>query len=112
MYVEVKLASELEIKKLVVESDSKCVITLIQKMSPKIHGNSSLIRSIKELLVKIEDVEVRHMYRETNFCADTLAKLGQEHEPGIKFWEQQPPCLFHHHLVDASRMKFSRIVVQ
>ncbi|XLT87235.1 hypothetical protein HN873_008988 [Arachis hypogaea] len=112
MYVGVKLASELGIRKLVVESDSKCAITLTQKMSPEIHGNSSLIRSIKELLVKMEDVEVRHIYREANFCADALAKLGQEHELGIKFWEQPPPCLFHHLLADASGMKFSRIVVQ
>nr|XP_025679114.1 uncharacterized protein LOC112779070 [Arachis hypogaea] len=85
MYVGVKLASELEIKKLVVESDSKCAITLTQKMSPEIHGNSSLIRSIKELLMKMEDVEVRHIYREANFCADALAKLGQEYESGINF---------------------------
>nr|XP_025669749.1 uncharacterized protein LOC112769445 [Arachis hypogaea] len=109
MYIGVKLASELGIRTLVVESDSKCAITLTQKMSPEIHGNSSLIRSIKELLVKMEDVKVRHIYREANFCDDTLAKLGQEHELGIKFWEQPPPYLFHHLLADACGMKFSKI---
>ncbi|RYR06283.1 hypothetical protein Ahy_B06g086042 [Arachis hypogaea] len=85
MYVGVKLAFELGIKKLVVESDSKCAITLTQKMSPEIHGNSSLIRFIKEFLIKIEDVEVKHLYKKTNFCADALAKFGQEHEAKIKF---------------------------
>ncbi|RYR09761.1 hypothetical protein Ahy_B05g078168 [Arachis hypogaea] len=112
MYVGVKRASELGIKKLVVESDSKCAIILTQKMSPKMHGNSSLIRTINELLMKMEDVKVRHIYREANFCADALAKLGQEHESRIKFWEQPPPYLFHHLLADASGMKFSRIVIK
>ncbi|RYR73086.1 hypothetical protein Ahy_A02g007382 [Arachis hypogaea] len=85
MYVGIKLASELGIRKLVVESDSKCVIMLTQKMSPEIHGNSFLIRSIKELLVKIEDVDVRHIYIEKNFCADALTKLRQKHETETKF---------------------------
>ncbi|RYR10538.1 hypothetical protein HN873_050716 [Arachis hypogaea] len=112
IYVGVKLVSGLGIAKLVMESDSKCAMTLIQKMSTEIHGSSSLIRSIKELLVKMKSVEVRHIYRETNFCIDTLAKLGEEHKPRIKFWEQPLPCLFHHFFTGASNVKFSRVVVQ
>ncbi|XP_057734174.1 uncharacterized protein LOC130949486 [Arachis stenosperma] len=110
-YVGIKLASELGIAKLVVESDSRCIVTLVQKAFPENHGSSSLIRSIKELLAKMDNVEVRHIYREANFYADALAKLGQGEVSGIKFFEQPPLCLFHHLFVDASGIKFKRLVI-
>ncbi|RYQ96030.1 hypothetical protein Ahy_B08g091483 [Arachis hypogaea] len=66
------------------------------------HGSSSLVRSIKELLAKMVNVEVKHIYREANFCMDALAKIGQREAVGIKLFEQPPPCLYHHLLADAS----------
>ncbi|KAL4356787.1 hypothetical protein AHAS_Ahas09G0121600 [Arachis hypogaea] len=82
-----ELASELGIAKLVVELDSRCVVALVQKASPENHSSSSLIRSIKELLEKIDNVELRHIYRMANFYADAFAKLGQKEVYGIKFFE-------------------------
>ncbi|RYR74917.1 hypothetical protein Ahy_A02g009627 [Arachis hypogaea] len=77
-YVGIKLASELRITKLVVESDSRCAVTLVQKASPESHGSSSLVRSIKEFLVKMDNVEVKYIYLENNFLR------GFSHEAGSR----------------------------
>ncbi|KAL4381687.1 hypothetical protein AHAS_Ahas04G0158400 [Arachis hypogaea] len=55
-YVGIKLASELRIVKLVVDLDSRCVVTLVQKASPESHGS---VRSIKELSANMDIVEVK-----------------------------------------------------
>ncbi|RYR27976.1 hypothetical protein Ahy_B01g052052 [Arachis hypogaea] len=109
-YVGIKLATEMRISKLVVESDSKCAVELIQKTSVEKHSQSTLIRAIKELLVGLESVVVRHIYREANFCADALAKAGQEQEDGVHCFKLPPAMVAHQVLADRSGMKFSRSV--
>ncbi|RYR30075.1 hypothetical protein Ahy_B01g054901 [Arachis hypogaea] len=111
-YVGIKLATEMRISKLVVESDSKCAVELIQnqKTSVEKHSQSTLIRAIKELLVGLESVVVRHIYREANFCADAFAKAGQEQEDGVHCFKLPPAKVAHQVLADRSGMKFSRSV--
>ncbi|RYR24238.1 hypothetical protein Ahy_B02g057732 [Arachis hypogaea] len=60
----------------------------------------------------MDNVEVKYIYREANFCADALAKLGQGEVAGIKFFKQPPLCLFHHLLADASGVKFERLALR
>ncbi|KAL4286383.1 hypothetical protein AHAS_Ahas19G0080700 [Arachis hypogaea] len=68
-----------------------CTITLAELWASMLGLNLSPSlasqRSIQELLVKLERVEVRHIFREVNFCADYLAKAGQGHLQGVNFFE-------------------------
>ncbi|RYR61100.1 hypothetical protein Ahy_A04g018201 [Arachis hypogaea] len=100
----------MRISKLVVESDSRCAVELIQKTSVEKHSQSTLIRAIKELLVGLESVIVRHIYREANFCTNALAKAGQEQEVGVYCFKFPPVMVAHQVLADRSGMKFSRSV--
>ncbi|RYR51104.1 hypothetical protein Ahy_A06g026160 [Arachis hypogaea] len=83
MYLGIKLAVEMGIPNLEVESDSHCVITIVGMPSVEAHANSSLARSIKGLETRLEKVKISHVYRESNFCADSMAKLGHTIEEGV-----------------------------
>ncbi|KAL4398658.1 uncharacterized protein DS421_1g32500 [Arachis hypogaea] len=58
------------------------------------HSGSSLIRSIRELLTKPAEVKLRHIFRESNYCVDALAKHGQILPLGITCFENLPSWLF------------------
>ncbi|RYQ90026.1 hypothetical protein Ahy_B09g096342 [Arachis hypogaea] len=102
---------EMRIPKLVVESDSRRAVELVQKSQVEKHSQSALIRSIKELLVGLECVVVRHIYREANFCANTLTKARQEQEAGVYCFELPPTMLAQYLLADRCGVKFPRDVL-
>ncbi|RYR39888.1 hypothetical protein Ahy_A09g045528 [Arachis hypogaea] len=74
------------IPKLEVESDSRYAITIVGAPSVETYANLSLARSIKELETRLERVKINHVYRESNFSANTMAKLGYTMEEGHRFW--------------------------
>ncbi|XLT57612.1 hypothetical protein HN873_050216 [Arachis hypogaea] len=83
-FVGMKLAVEMSIPYLVVESDSSCAIHFLQSAVVENHMEASLVRSIKELMTRPHRVVIRHVFREANQCADALAKHGQIIEKGIR----------------------------
>ncbi|XLT50929.1 hypothetical protein HN873_043533 [Arachis hypogaea] len=91
IYVGVKLAVDLGITNLMVESDSMCAMNLIGKPSIDLHASSSLIRSIKEILTRLNKFIIKHIFRERNFCTDAFAKMGHEKEAGIMGYVHPPP---------------------
>ncbi|KAL4394709.1 hypothetical protein AHAS_Ahas02G0179100 [Arachis hypogaea] len=100
IYVRVRLAVDLVITNLMVESDSMCAVNFIGKPSIYLHASSSLISSIKEILTRLNKWRIKHIFRERNFCADVLAKMGHEKEPGITRYVHPPPWLKYHLLAD------------
>ncbi|XP_057747786.1 uncharacterized protein LOC130966983 [Arachis stenosperma] len=88
-----KLAVDLHIPYLEVESDSSCAINLIRSTAAETHIGASLVRSIKELLTKPQKVVIRHIFKEANQCADALAKYGQGMEKGITLFEEVPAMM-------------------
>jgi hypothetical protein len=52
-----------------------------------------LIQEIRKLLALDWEVKVCHFYRETNICADALANMGCEHDPGLRVYDLCPPRL-------------------
>ncbi|RYQ83392.1 hypothetical protein Ahy_B10g102060 [Arachis hypogaea] len=111
MYLGIKLAVEMGIPKLEVESDSCCAITIVGAPSVEAHTNSSLTRSIKELETRLEKVKISNVYRESNFCADTMAKLGHTIEEGATVFGHPPSLLVLHLLADVRGVNFPRVVV-
>ncbi|RYR48547.1 hypothetical protein Ahy_A07g034567 [Arachis hypogaea] len=111
MYLGIKLAVEMGILNLEVESDSHCAITIVGVPSVETHANSSLARSIKELETRLKKLKIRHVYRESNFCADSMAKLGHTMEEGVTVFRHLPSLLMMHLLADIRGIKFPRVIV-
>ncbi|XP_057746319.1 uncharacterized protein LOC130965568 [Arachis stenosperma] len=111
MYLGIKLAVEMDIPNLKVESDSHYGITIVGVPSVEAHANSSLARSIKELETRLEKVKISHVYKESNFCADLMTKLRHIMEEGVTVFRHLPSLLMMHLLTDIRGIKFSRVVV-
>ncbi|KAL4275454.1 hypothetical protein AHAS_Ahas20G0108800 [Arachis hypogaea] len=92
---------------LVVESDSSCVIHLLQSVVVEKHVGTSLVRSINELMTRLHKVMIRHVFRETNQCVDVLAKHGQDIEKGIRWFQEIPAMVVSFACADERGMKFS-----
>jgi hypothetical protein len=51
-----------------------------------------------------------HSYCEANACAEALANLGCDHEPGMRVYEQCPASLRSLLLADAMRITNPRVI--
>jgi hypothetical protein len=69
-----------------------------------------VIHEIKKLLAMEWEVRICHSYREANTCADALANLECDHEPGMRVYEQCPVRLRSLLLVDAMEIAASRVI--
>lgn len=77
---------------MLVEAHSKCIIQLIANTCDSHIGYSSLVQSIRKLLNKDWHVRIDHIYRETNFTADFLAKknFAMSQSLGFQFLHDPP----------------------
>ena len=70
------LAGQIGVQNLVIELDAKVVVELVQSMSSSNAFYSSLLADCKSLLGRFQHYKVQHAFREVNWVADALAKLG------------------------------------
>ena len=63
---------------LMLEIDLNATGMLIEEELVATHVHAAIINSIRNLLTEDWTVEVNHVYREANNCADKLAKLGHK----------------------------------
>ena len=70
------------------------VVLLIKNQALETHGCSSLLRSITELLTREWNVEICHIYREANSCADRVAKHGHSCALGFNYFSVLPVFLY------------------
>nr|POE59880.1 putative ribonuclease h protein [Quercus suber] len=59
-----------------VELDASAAISLVSSNVQTKGDLSGLVDDCRELLMRLPQVKLVHCYREANFCADALAKLG------------------------------------
>ncbi|KAF7810470.1 ribonuclease H [Senna tora] len=86
----IKLARDMGYKKIILESDSKCLINSIMFGSNNIMEVSSIIQEILLMLKDFDDVRLQHRWRESNSCADFLANLGTS-SPSVRCILHYPP---------------------
>lgn len=65
---------DLRINALIVESDAKVVVDLLNNDSLSNATNASLVADCKLLLSQIPQVKVVYCFKEANYCAGALAK--------------------------------------
>lgn len=78
--------------KVIIESDSMELVTLLNVTDPYPLGQflNSIIQDIKSRLNKIPQVKVTHCFRESNSCADNLAKLAFSTPNGLTVLHDPP----------------------
>ncbi|KAL5777486.1 hypothetical protein ACOSP7_010412 [Xanthoceras sorbifolium] len=76
--------------KTIVETDSLDIVNLLSKDTNHNHPSFSLIQNCKIYLAADWCCSVTHVYRERNFVADRLAKLGHSLELGDSYFEDSP----------------------
>jgi ribonuclease HI len=73
------LARNLNITKLIIEIDAKSVVDLLHNAHTNqisSHPYSALINDCRCLMLDFETATIHHAHRESNYCADILAKEG------------------------------------
>ncbi|KAL4316722.1 hypothetical protein AHAS_Ahas15G0313600 [Arachis hypogaea] len=84
---------DLHIPYLEIESDPSCAINLVQNTAVATHVGTSLVRSIKELLIKPQKVVIRLIFKEANQCVDALTKYGQGMEKRVMLFKEVPAIM-------------------
>ncbi|KAL4355977.1 hypothetical protein AHAS_Ahas09G0040600 [Arachis hypogaea] len=110
LYAGIKLARELGIGKLLVETDFLCASNFVQNMAPSRIAGTPLLRAIKLFLAHPWDVCVSYVYRERNFCADLLAKKAHLCQIGFMCFSFPLAFLSATLMTDASGIKFARMI--
>lgn len=90
LFTGLKLAHDLHIKQLEVESDSALVINLIMQNTHEMHPLGTLIHNCKALMQQFDYCTISHIYRETNHVADLLAKDSIFNSKGIHLFPSPP----------------------
>ena len=73
--------------------DSQCVSQLIFSTSLMSNAHFSLITVIKELMNRQWFIIIKHIYREANFAADSMAKLTASLPIEFHIFENPPKIL-------------------
>ncbi|KAF5207808.1 Ribonuclease h domain [Thalictrum thalictroides] len=80
-----QIAKEMGYTKVTVGADSMCTVDCINgRCSPTWRARKH-VNAIKKLMAGMEEVQVQHIYRETNSCADYLASLCLREDPLLTF---------------------------
>lgn len=71
-----KLAVQLQCEKLMIESDSKVAVELIQHSEVHFHMYGQVIFDCRSFLQQIPHTKMKHIHRDSNFGVDFLANFG------------------------------------
>jgi hypothetical protein len=84
------LCHQLQLMAVEVELDAKLIVNAITNNSCCHSALSPLIDDCRKLLSQLPQVKVLHCYREANFCADALAKMGTSLEQDFILYPLPP----------------------
>ncbi|KAL6177955.1 hypothetical protein ACLB2K_049476 [Fragaria x ananassa] len=85
-----KLALQLKIDRLEVETDSAVLVNLFHSSNLALHPLGSLIDGCRNLMAKLQMARICHIFRESNMLADALAKHSITHDLGMVRFEGPP----------------------
>lgn len=85
-----KIAIDRGFNKLIVETDSNAMVQALIKDTESRPETDTLIADCNFLMRKIHEVDLIHVYREGNHCADYLANMGQSGEWGTTVLDHPP----------------------
>ncbi|XP_057831440.1 uncharacterized protein LOC131042138 [Cryptomeria japonica] len=80
-----KMANDIGIKHLEIEGDSKVIIDSIKGKALARWKVEPILRDIRQLLVKMEDFTIDHIFREGNRATDSMVAKGRL-QMGLRCW--------------------------
>ena len=84
------LCCNLNISSLIVELDAKVVVDILHNVNYENNVISPILDDCRQLLSRFDQVQVKHVYRQANGCADGLAKMGAEQESSFSCFSCPP----------------------
>ncbi|CAN1797499.1 Putative ribonuclease H protein At1g65750 [Linum perenne] len=100
------------VRNLMIQTDSACVVQLLQNTMNFDHQHTSLILQFEELLPRDWEVKIQHVYREGNFLADHLANIGHLFPFGLQLIDGSTPAVAHWIAYDRMRSSQPRLVLR
>ncbi|XP_057830634.2 uncharacterized protein LOC131041518 [Cryptomeria japonica] len=80
-----KLALDINAKRLIIEGDSKLIIEAAKGVSRASWMINNVIKDIWSMIFWLEEFQIQHIYREGNAVADSLATMSLEIK-GTRCW--------------------------
>ena len=105
-----KLARELNILNILVQTDAYVVIELLVGRCRNNARLNPLVAECRNLLDKFPLSSVKHVYREANQCADILAKMGLQSQASLSILCSPPRDVYFAVTVDLAGACFPRFV--
>jgi ribonuclease HI len=97
-------------KKVELNIDSATVVGVIKKGKDNSLSVSSLLNQIWRMMDLDWQVEISHMYREANKCADALANIGCSTGYEIMYYETCPTQISELYLADCLGTTVPRLI--
>ena len=88
MFWELLLDNSLGFRNICLETDSACVSQLVDQEVQPTQAHVTLMNAVQGLLSEDLNIEIRHLYREANKCADMLTKIGHRLSLGPTFYDR------------------------
>ncbi|XP_058776963.1 uncharacterized protein LOC131651314 [Vicia villosa] len=110
IFMDLNMVVDLGFHSLEVETDYKQAVDCIQKGSYKNMVVGNLVSSIIKLMKLFDNVEIHHIYREANNCANILAMEGKKLNGDIKFFSEVPAWMLNSLKKDQSSVCVARII--
>ena len=85
-----RLCLQIQAQAVCIELDAKAMVDAFNLQSCTNTIRSSIMEDCRHLVTQIPQVRVRHVYRETNRCADFLAQLGTTLENDFSIFPSPP----------------------
>ncbi|CAN1143084.1 Putative ribonuclease H protein At1g65750 [Linum perenne] len=106
------LAWERGVRHLAIQTDSRCAVQILSNQNNVDHQHAGLVKLFTKLLERDWIVSLSHVYRESNFLADSLAALGHASPFGTHFIEASDPSVASWHAYDRLRSSQPRLVLR
>ncbi|CAN1781814.1 Putative ribonuclease H protein At1g65750 [Linum perenne] len=86
------------IRKLEIQTDSLCVVTILSQMVNPDHYHATIVAGYKRLLERNWTIILKHIFREANHLANSIASKGHQvsleyhtvdcRDDTIRYWER------------------------
>ena len=103
------LCSNLNIPSLIVEIDAKSIVEIFCKTGYVNDVISPILDDCKMLITKFQQVQFNHCFRQSNQCADALARLGAVQDLDFRIFESPPVDAFVFFEQDNSGLCFNKL---
>ena len=103
------LCSNLNISLLIVELDAKSIVEIFCNTGYVNDVISPILDDCRMLISKFQQVQINHCFRQSNHCADALARIGADQDLDFRIFESPPVDVFVFFEQDMVGLCFNRL---